>query len=299
MYLEYYSLAQKPFSKTPDASRLYLSPAHAEALARMEQAVEDRELMVLTGDVGCGKTTLSRALLDRLPDSVRPAIIINPRLTPNQLLRTIARRLGEDEPRHYRADLIEQIYGLLYNCYEHDLLPLLIIDEAQAIPSRETFEEVRLLTNFQLDDCNLMALILMGQPELERRLRRPAYEAFRQRVGIKFHLGPLGPAEVAAYVRYRLQAAGRDEELFSPEAVAEMARLSGGIPRWINNLAASALLAGFADDRPLIGADLVGDAARDLGLITDGKTPPPGAGPDDDGEGDDPGEVAGFAGLDN
>jgi type II secretory pathway predicted ATPase ExeA len=299
MYLEYYNLTEKPFSKTPDASRLYLSPAHAEALARMEQAVEDRELMVLTGDVGCGKTTLSRALLDRLPDAVRPAIIINPRLTPNQLLRTIARRLGEDEPRYFRADLIEQIHGLLFDCYEHELLPLLIIDEAQAIPSRETFEEVRLLTNFQLDDRNLMALILMGQPELNARLRRSAYEAFRQRVGVRFHLGPLGPGEVAAYIRFRLSAAGREDELFTPEAVAELASLSSGIPRWINNLAGSALLQGFADDQARIDADIIRDVARDLGLIRDGKPATPGPDPGAEPSPQDPDDLPGFAGLDN
>jgi general secretion pathway protein A len=286
MYLEYYSLAHKPFSKTPDAGALYLSPAHAEALARMEQAVEDRDLMVLTGEIGCGKTTLSRVLLDRLPESVRPAIIINPRLSPNQLLRTIAKRLGEDQPKYYRADLIEQINELLFNCYEHDILPLLIIDEAQSIPSRETFEEIRLLTNFQLDNANLMALIIMGQPELERRLKHHVYESLRQRVGIKYHLGPLASADVAAYIAFRLGLAGREDELFTPAAVELVAELSRGIPRWINNLAASALLQGFTEDKELIDADIIRDVARDIGLISEGKpreTAPEGA----DREGED------------
>ena len=270
MYLEFYSLTRKPFAKTPDAEMLYLAPAHAEALARMEQAVEDRELMVLTGDIGCGKTTLSRALIDRLPPSVRPAIIINPRLSPNQLLRTIARRLGEDQPRYYRSDLLEQIHQLLFNCYENDLLPLLIIDEAQAIPTRDTFEEIRLLTNFQLDHANLVALILMGQPELHRRLKHQAYEAFRQRIGIKYHLGPLDPPDVDRYLAFRLRAAGRETELFTAAAMARIAQLSAGVPRWINNLAASALLQGFALEADLIDADVIEDVARDIGLLPDG-----------------------------
>ena len=267
MYLEFYGLGRKPFSKTPDPSMLFESPAHAEALARMEQAVEDRELMVLTGEIGCGKTTLSRALLDRLPETVRPALIINPALSPNQLLRTIAMRLGEENPRHYRGDLIEQVHGLLFKCYEAGVLPLLIIDEAQAIPSRETFEEIRLLTNFQLDDGNLMAVLLMGQPELSRRLRHPAYEALRQRVGLTYHLGPLEAGAVGDYMRFRLGNAGRTEPLFTDDAVEAIAVISRGIPRWVNNVASASLLEGFGRGARRIGRDIVEDAARDLGLL--------------------------------
>lgn len=267
MYLEYYGLARKPFSKTPDPGMLYRSREHEEALARMEQAVEDRELMILTGDIGCGKTTLSRALIDRLPETVRPALLINPRLSPNQLLRALAVRLGEEAPRYFRADLIEQIHGQLFRCYESGVLPLLIIDEAQAIPSRETFEEIRLLTNFQLDRENLMAIIMMGQPELGRRLRHPAYEALRQRVGLNYHLGPLAAASVNDYLDFRLRAAGRERPLFSAEAVAMIGRLSAGIPRWINNLAAGALLEGFGRENEIISDEIIADVARDLGLI--------------------------------
>lgn len=267
MYLDYYGLKRKPFSKTPDPEMLFLSPVHAEALARMEQAVEDRELMMLTGDIGCGKTTLSRNLIDRLPDSVRPALIINPRLTPNQLLRTIARRLGEDEPRYFRSDLIEQIHGLLFNYFENGVLPLLIIDEAQSIPSRETFEEIRLLTNFQLDDRNLMAILIMGQPDLERRLRHPVYEALRQRIGLRYHISALGTAEVQEYINFRLEAAGRKKPLFDKSAVAGITKLSRGIPRWINNICATALIEGFGRSAGSIGADIIEDVAVDLGLV--------------------------------
>lgn len=267
MYLEFYGLIRKPFSKTPDPSMLYYSPEHAEALARMEQAVEDRELMVLTGDVGCGKTTLSRALIDGLPDSVRPALIINPRLTPNQLLRTVARRLGEEQPRYFKADLLEQIHELLFKCYENDIFPLLIIDEAQTIPSRETFEEIRLLTNFQLDDQNLISIMLLGQPELSKRIQHRAYESLRQRIGLKYHLGPLDAGSVAEYIDFRLEQAGREGMLFSDEAVAKIAEVSGGIPRWINNVAAAALIEGFGLELETIGLSEVEDAARDLGLV--------------------------------
>lgn len=277
MYLEFYSFSRKPFTKTPDPGMLFESPEHAEALARMEQAVEDRELMLLTGKIGCGKTTLSRALIDRLPDNVRPALIINPRLSPNQLLRTIARRLGEDNPRHFRADLIEQLHGLLFNCYEQGILPLLIIDECQAIPSRETFEEIRLLTNFQLDRENLMAIIMIGQPELERRLQHPVYEALRQRIGLTCRLSPLKPEAVKDYLEYRLRTAGREKPLFTPEAVEAVARHSRGIPRWINNIAAASLLEGFGRESETIDREIVMDAVQDLGLI---ESEPPGLEPE-------------------
>ncbi len=267
MYLEYYGLSRKPFSKTPDPAMLYLSSGHAEALARMEQAVEDRELMLLIGDIGCGKTTLSRALVDRAPENVRPALIINPRLSPNQLLRTIARRLGEDSPRYFRGDLVEQIHGLLFDCYERGVLPLLIIDEAQSIPSRETFEEIRLLTNFQLDRENLMSVLIMGQPELLSRLKRPQYQALRQRIGIQFRLGPMEPARVGEYIRFRMEAAGRRERLFTEAAVDAIASMSAGIPRWINNLAAAAMIEGFGREARKIDKDIIEDAARDMGLL--------------------------------
>jgi type II secretory pathway predicted ATPase ExeA len=266
MYLEYYGLTRKPFSKTPDPGMLYMSPGHAEALARMEQAVEDQELMVLTGDIGCGKSTLSRALIDRLPKSVMPALIINPRLTPNQLLRTVARRLGEDNPRYFRSDLIDQINELLFKYYEKGVSPLLVIDEAQSIPTRDTFEEIRLLTNFQLDDANLFSIILMGQPELNRRLSHQAYESLVQRVGFKYHLEALKPGEVKEYVRFRLERSGGDEGVFSGEALDLIARMSGGVPRWINNIGSAAMIEGFGREAEIIDEHIIWDVVCDLGL---------------------------------
>jgi len=266
MYLEFYHLKRKPFAKTPDPGLLYLGPAYEEALARLEQAAEDRELMLFTGEIGSGKTTLSRALIDRLGQSYRVALIINPRLTPNQLLRTVAVRLGADPPKYFRSDLVDQVNGLLYDCYEKGVCPVLIIDEAQLIPGRDTFEEIRLLTNFQLDHLNLLAMILIGQPELLRRLEHPAYEAFRQRIGIRFHLGALDRAGTEAYLRYRLDQAGGKPGLFDREAVAEIGRFSQGIPRRINNLASSALIEGFGREAKVITAEIIANVARDLGM---------------------------------
>jgi type II secretory pathway predicted ATPase ExeA len=266
MYREFYHLKRKPFVKTPDPGMLYLGPAYAEALARMEQAVEDRELMLLTGEIGSGKTTLSRTLIDRLGENYRVALIINPRLTPNQLLRTVAVRLGAEPPKYFRSDLVDQVNGLLYDCYDKGICPVLILDEAQLIPGRDTFEEIRLLTNFQLDEINLLAMILIGQPDLLRRLEHPTYEAFRQRIGLRYHLGALDRAGTEAYLRYRLEQAGGKQGLFSREATELIWRLSRGIPRRINNLAGSALLEGFGREAKVITPEIIANVAQDLGM---------------------------------
>jgi type II secretory pathway predicted ATPase ExeA len=266
MYEKFYGLTKRCFQKTPDPAFLFESTGHAEALARLQYAVEEREFVLLTGDIGSGKTTLSRALIDSLDESYLPVLITNPRLTPAQFLRTLARRLGVDSPGRYKSDLLEQINARLYSCYEEGLCPVVIIDEAQLIPGKDTFEEIRLLTNYQLDDLNLMALVLIGQTELRERLKRPAYGALRQRIGIAFHLGPLGLPETARYISHRLSVAGRTEPLFTDEAVELIHRSTGGVPRVINSVATGALLSGFGAGAALIGPGIVEDVVRDLGL---------------------------------
>jgi general secretion pathway protein A len=266
MYEEYYGLKKRCFLKTPDPAFLYLGRAHAEALARLQYAVEEREFALLTGEVGSGKTTLSRALIDSLGPSYKPVLIINPRLSPAQLLRTIAKRLGVDSPMHFKNDLLEQINGRLYRFHEEGACPVIIIDEAQLIPGKETFEEIRLLTNYQLDDKNLLALVLIGQTELKARLRRPAYQALRQRIGMVYHLPPLSEDETLSYVAHRLKVAGRDEPLFDAQAVSLMHVFSKGVPRVINTIATGALLTGLGAGARLITPAIVEDVVSDLGL---------------------------------
>ncbi len=157
MYKEFYGLRERPFNKTPDPRFLYHSPKHAEALARLLHAVEEQDIVLLTGEIGSGKTTLSRAFIDSLDESYHPLLIINPRLSPSQLLRTVALRLGMDDASRYRHGILEGINAKLYELYEAGRRPVIIIDEAQLIPGKATFEELRLLTNFQLDDRNLLA----------------------------------------------------------------------------------------------------------------------------------------------
>lgn len=264
MYEEFYGLREKPFSKTPDPRFLYQSRRHAEALARLQFAVEDQDIVLLTGDIGCGKTTLSRALIDSLDERFHPALIINPRLSPSQLLRTVALRLGVEEPERQREGVLEAINARLYAIYEAGKRPAVVIDEAQLIPGKATFEELRLLTNFQLDDRNLMALVLIGQTELRERLDRKQYRALRQRIGMRYHLGPLDADETAEYVRHRLRVAGREELLFAPDALGALHRHSGGVPRVINVIASNALLEGFGKGAEQIGSEIIEDVAVEL-----------------------------------
>ena len=263
MYEEFYGLLEKPFNKTPDPRFLYQSRKHAEALARLEHAVEEQDIVLLTGEIGSGKTTLSRALIDSMDESYHPLLIINPRLSPSQLLRTVALRLGMDDAGRYKHGILESINAKLYELYETGRRPVIIIDEAQLIPGKATFEELRLLTNFQLDARNLLALVLIGQTELKERLGKKPYRALRQRIGMQCHLGPLDQEETKAYVQHRLKVAGREAPLFDDAALAALYEHSGGIPRRINIIAGNALIEGFGRGAEQIGQEIVEDVVKD------------------------------------
>lgn len=264
MYKEFYGLSEKPFSKTPDPRFLYLSAGHREALARLQYALEERELALLTGDIGCGKTTISRALMDSMGDEYRFCFIFNPRLTAMEFLRVIARELTSSTPPEGKDGLLKEITESLYRSHKENCCPVIVIDEAQMIPDREIFDELRLLTNFQLDDRNLLSVIVMGQPELRRTLAEPIYEPFRQRIAINYHLSPLSLEETLEYLDFRLAVAGGSPGLFSPDAVQKIYELSGGVPRRINVIATNALLEGFGRDSSWIDATILEGMADEL-----------------------------------
>jgi type II secretory pathway predicted ATPase ExeA len=189
-------------------------------------------------------------------------LLINPRLTPTQLLRSIAAGLGL-QPGRFRNDLLDQIHSKLFELYEGGREPVLIIDEAQLIPTKATFDEIRLLTNFQLDDQNLLSVLLIGQPELETRIDRPVYAALRQRIGMRYRLGPLSLEETIAYIEHRIRVGGGPRNPFSRAAMEEIHAASGGIPRLINTLATTALLDAFGEDAETIDPQRVAAAARE------------------------------------
>jgi len=272
VYESYWGLREKPFRKTPDPRYLFLNDTYEEALERLVFAVEEVELALLSGEVGSGKTLLTRALVDRMGDRYEVGMILNPRLSPRQFLRAAAKELGIAEPRFLSNDLLEQIHDRLLELDGQGRAALLIVDEAHLIPGKPTFEEIRLLTNFQLDDRNLVAIVLVGQPELRVRLRHRAYRALTQRIGVSFALVPLGVEDTRRYLAHRVAVAGGARPLFTETAVARLHAAAGGIPRVLNQLATQALLEGMARGaRQVSGEDVEAVAAEtDFGSVPAG-----------------------------
>jgi len=264
MYKEFFKFKARPFSKTPDPFYLYQSASHREALARLLHAVEEREMILLTGDIGCGKTTLSRALIDELGETAKVALLTNPRLSPLEFLYSVASKFGVISPASDRLGLLEQVEQILYDLYRKGCVPVLIIDEAHLIPHRDTFEEIRLLTNFQLDDGNLLSVIFLGQPELRHRLAHPVYEPLRQRIGLQFDVGPLNLVETVAYLRHRIHCAGGHEDIFRDDAIAELHKFSNGVPRRINQAASLALLEAFGREQRYVDSTIVAEVVAEL-----------------------------------
>jgi general secretion pathway protein A len=263
MYLEHYGLRRKPFGKTPDPEFLFPSRQHAEALARLSHALEEREPAVLTGEIGAGKTLLTRALVDTFAERCRFSFVVNPALPAAQLLGAIAEGFGL-RPTRRKAETFSGLADHVARVDEEGKFAVVVVDEAQLLAGRAAFDELRLLTNVCADDRALVGLVLVGQPELRERIAERGGAAFAQRVGVAYHLGPLREDETAAYVAHRLAVAGRTRPLFSQDGLAALHRLSGGVPRVVNQYAASALLEGFARDADILSADVVEAAASDL-----------------------------------
>ncbi len=274
MTLAYYGLAEPPFSITPDPRFVYLSERHRDALAHLRYGIGQGGgggFVQLTGEVGTGKTTLSRLLLEQLPDDTRVALVLNPRLTPIELLETLCDELRIDLAgrRGSAKALVDALNAYLLDGYAQGLRVVLLVDEAQALPV-DTLEQVRLLTNLETDAQKLLQVVLLGQPELRELLARDDLRQLAQRITARFHLTPLDEAETADYVRHRFRVAGGQRFPFTPRALRRLHRRSGGVPRVINVVAERALLAGYARDAQAIDEHLV-DVAADEAL-------PPGPG---------------------
>lgn len=268
MYETFYGLTSRPFGKSPDPAFLFASRGHAEALARLVMAAEDRDLAVLTGAVGAGKTLLTRALVDALAESLgekaHVVLLVNPRLSPSELLSTLAERLGVSPLPRSKPKLLDAILARLFEIHDDGGLSLLIVDEAHLLPTRAVFEELRLLLNLTLDDSALLGLCLVGQEELRARLGKKDLRSFAQRIGAGFHLEPLPADEVGSYIAHRLAVAGRTAPLFDDGAVAVVAEVCGGIPRRINVVCQAALLVGYGLEAETIDAAIVTDVWQDL-----------------------------------
>lgn len=265
MYEEFYGLGESPFNITPDPRYLFFSRRHREAYEHILFGVTERKGFVqITGEVGAGKSTLSRAVLEELDEGYATALILNPVMTGIQLLRSILRELDLNDRGNDRVRLQERLNEFLLEQARSDTVVVLFIDEAQDM-SDELLEQVRLLSNLETDDRKLLQIVLIGQPELREKLDQKELRQLRQRITVRYHLGPLDRQETEAYVQHRLQVAGSNgRPSFSRWAVGRIFRGSRGVPRLINAICDKTLLAGYVDGRDQLGWWHVGRAMREL-----------------------------------
>jgi general secretion pathway protein A len=267
MYLDHYGLREAPFSITPDPRYVFLSERHRDALAHLLYGIGkggSGGFVQLTGEVGTGKTTLSRLLLEELPENTRVALVLNPMLSPVELVETVCVVLKLDiaGKRGSLKALTDTLNAFLLDAYAEGLRVVLIVDEAQDL-SAESLEQVRLLTNLETPTQKLLQIILLGQPELRGMLARPELRQLGQRVTARYHLTPLDAAECEAYVRHRMAVAGCTRIPFTRLGLRALYQQSGGIPRLVNIIADRALMAGFAREEDSIGERLVNRAAEE------------------------------------
>ena len=267
-YLEFYGLQQEPFSNAPVSKFFFNSAQHSKALLRLQYAAESMKgLALLVGDIGAGKTTLARRMLDQLPEDAYEAallVIIHSGITAEWLLKRIATQLGVDNPAEDKLTLLSQLYKRLVQIHESGKKAIVLIDEAQMLQTREIMEEFRGLLNLEVPGTKLLTFIFFGLPELEENLKLD--EPLAQRVALRYHLDPLSEEATGNYMEHRLRLAGRQTPLFAPGAVSLVHRHSRGIPRLINTICDNGLFEGSLLKRETIDADIIENIAADLGL---------------------------------
>ena len=270
MYEEFYGLTAQPFSITPDPRFLFLGRHHREAYDHLLFGITQRKGFIqLTGEIGAGKTTLCRAVMEQLGGDFATALILNPVMSSIQLLRSILHELGLEERGNDRIRLLQRLNEFLLERTAAGKDVVLFIDEAQDMPA-SLLEEVRLLSNLETDDRKLLQIVLLGQPELRAKLERRELEQLRQRILVRYHITPMDRDETEAYIGHRLSVAGSNgRPTFSRFAIGSIHRRSRGLPRLINALCDNALLAGFVDGTDLLNWRHVRRAARELdGKVT-------------------------------
>jgi general secretion pathway protein A len=266
MYQSYFGLAEEPFSIAPDPRYLYMSQRHQEALAHLLYGVNaGGGFVLLTGEVGAGKTTVCRCLLEQIPESCDVAYIFNPKLTVEELLSTICAEFSITcPPGNISVKVyIDCINAYLLEAHARGRHTVLIIDEAQNL-SADVLEQLRLLTNLETNQRKLLQIILLGQPELAVMLAQPGLRQLAQRIIARYHLGPLDRQEISAYVQHRLGVSGAQRQLFPHALMGRLYRLSGGIPRIINVLCDRALLGTYAQSKEKVDGATLKQAAREV-----------------------------------
>src|SRR5215470_6333852 len=266
MYTAHFGLTEAPFSMTPDPRYLYMSERHREALAHLLYGIgEGGGFVQLTGEVGTGKTTLCRCLLEQLPPEVDVALILNPKLTDIELLAAVCDELGIAYPAgtESRKVLVDKLYRYLLDAHGRGRRTVLIIDEAQDL-APDVLEQIRLLTNLETSTWKLLQIILIGQPELIRLLGRDDLRQLAQRVVARYHLSPFALEDTRAYIRHRMEVAGQKEKIFSDAAMRQAHLASRGIPRLINAICDRALLGAYAQDQRRVDGATMRRAAREV-----------------------------------
>ncbi len=257
MYLEYYGLKEAPFTVTADSSLFFKSKHHQEALSTLIYGIKERKgLILLTGEVGTGKTTLCKVLLKELPPEFKTSLILNPYFSPSQLLRAIVEDFGIKLKRFSKLDMVYSLNQLLIESASQQSNAILIIDEAQDLTARQ-LEQIRLLSNLETEKYKLLQIILVGQPELREKLELSSLRQIKQRISVSYHILPLEKEEVEKYINFRLELAGAFNLKFSPGCFEYIYEFSKGIPRLINILCDRALLAGFAKNKRVIEEGLI------------------------------------------
>jgi len=270
MYLRYFGLNEAPFSITPDPAFVFLSPRHRDALAHLMYGIGkggSGGFVQLTGEVGTGKTTLCRCLLEQIPEGTRIALLLNPLVTPRELLAAVSEELGIDISGSVDSTrlLVDGLNRYLLDAHEMGERVVVVIDEAQNL-SPEALEQVRLLTNLETSKEKLLQIVLLGQPELRELLQRSNLRQLAQRITARYHLSPLGPKDSHLYIRHRMQIAGTQRNPFRRNAMNALYQRSQGIPRLINIIADRSLAAAYAKERMDVTAAMVHEAANEVQL---------------------------------
>jgi general secretion pathway protein A len=269
MYEAFYNLKEKPFNLTPDPRFIYFTEKHCEALANLVYGIRERKgFLVLSGEVGTGKTTLVNALLDTLERTgVLSAFIFNPILTSTEFFEYLLADFNLRWDSRSKSQALIKLNSVLLERYRLGQVTVLIIDEAQNL-STEILEEVRLLTNLETATEKLLQIVLVGQPELSLKLNSPELRQLKQRISLRCTLDPLTLSETKEYIRTRLEIAGlSNQQVFSDSCITEIYRSSGGIPRLINTICDNALLTGYACDSKSIGVEIIREVSEDLDLL--------------------------------
>jgi type II secretory pathway predicted ATPase ExeA len=277
LYNEFYGLAERPFSLLPDPDFLYWASPHSKAYTMLEYGIATHApITMITGEVGSGKTTLVRKLLDDIPMDYSIGLVSNAQGGRGELLHWVLMSLGQAvDPSHGYVQLFSQFQEFLISEYAAGRRTALIFDEAQNL-TPDALEELRMFSNINADKDELLQLILVGQPELRELVRNPSLTQFAQRIAAEFHLRALEPEETDAYIRHRLRHAGCETPLFLPEATAMIHKAGRGIPRLINQLCDYALVYGFAEEKSVIDADVLREVLADrrqYGVFADPDAP--------------------------